>query len=465
MNELRLTILSAIYTFVLVAAVFAESPDVAAALADRAKLPAEQWPSTYYLTLRPHTGQQRTDLERAIKLLVASDSPQPILERCVPVHVSETLLRINLDDLHWSAADWRVVSYTRNPYCPIGEQPLVIRADWLLSELGDLRESDSYNRMMFGGDRLPKTKGDVFNFFGVAENQFQTFGFIEGESGVSVQGTRLIQSLPIPRTWAWITSDVKKLDSKRDPLGTLGSFTPDGQEGIVGLFKQSLTTGQTCGLQWYWLNNAKGEIVAEAPADLVLANPHFRRAPVIAPPGACIQCHRGGGIAFTKDSVREFVKSGANIYANKVKGEQIEASLLTKFDSELRNAGEAFTLGVTLATGCAATDASKSFQDAINQYDLPLNLEQTAAELYSTPEEWTRTLAMTGTLPAPLAALPHGGTVPRASWEELYNASYAAAHGGGGIVVKQQQAVVPADSPALPKATQVRPQQRSGGRR
>lgn len=68
-------------------------------------------------------------------------------------------------------------------------------------------------------------------------------------------------------------------------------------------------------------------------------------------------------------------------------------------------------------------------------------------------------------LPAPLAALPHGGTVPRASWEELYNVSYAAAHGGGAIVVKQPKAEGPADSPALPKATQVRPQPRSGGRR
>lgn len=458
---------SAVFTFIVAAVAFAESPDVAAALADRAKLPPEQWGSTYYLTLRPHTGQQRTDLERAIKLLVASDSSQPILERCVPVHVSETLLRINIDDLRWSYDDWRTVAYTRNPYCPKGDIPLVMRADHLMAQLADAREFDSYTRLMFGGTNLPKTKGDVFKFFGISAEPKQTFGFIEGQSGVSVQGTRLIESFGIPRTFAWVTSDVLKLDKRRDPLENLTGFTPDGQEGIVGLFKLSTTTGDLCALNWYWLNNGKGEIVAEAPGNLVRANPPFRHAEIITQPGACIQCHTLGSIAFSRNEFKEFVKSGANTYTTDTTRRDIEAKLLTNLNQELTQASSQYTLAVTLTCGCPAVDASKSFTAALEEYDAPLTLEKTAAELGVSHVEWTRTLALNGALPARLASLPHGGTIPRAAWEEAYNAAYVAANGGGTIVepatVKAPVVIKPLEKPVAKPVT--KPQQRSGGRR
>lgn len=471
MNPASLTLRTFALVLIIARLAFAQTPDVEAALADRAKLPAELWPSTFYLTLRPQVGQNRTDLERAIKLLVASDSTQPVLERCVPVHVSENLLRINIDDLRWRHEDWKTVAYTRNPYCPIGELPLVVRADWLMAQLSDARESDAYTRLIFGGDNLPKTKDDVFKFFGIGTDPALTFGHIEGKSGVSVQGTRLIESLPIARTRAQITSDVLKLDKARDPLQNLFGFKADGQEGIVAIFKQSITTGDLCALNWYWLNNGKGEVVPEAPGNLVRANPPFRHSEIITPPGACIQCHNQGWIDYTENELRAFINSGANTYASEADKRRIEGKLLSNLKSELERGSNDYTLAVSLACGCAATDASKSFTAALAQYDAPLNLEQTAAELYTSPEEWTRTLALNGTLPARLAALPHGGSIPRATWEEYYNQAYNAAHNGGRIVERpaeiQQTAPVVEKAVETPKAkaAPVQKQQPSRSRR
>lgn len=459
-----LTRFAFVLTLILASVCLAESPDVAAALADRsAHYQPADYPYIAYLSLRPQTGEHRTDLERAIKLAVASDSTQPVLERCVPTHVNESLLRIDLRDLRWTTDDWRKVAYLRNPYSPKGDVPLVIPAAWLLVEMSDARESDTYNRLIFGGDNLPKTKEDVFKFFGVVGNEAQTFGFVEGQSGVSVQGTRLIESLPIPRTWAWITSDVLKLDGRRHPLENLDGFTPDGQEGIIGLFKQSITTGQMCGLQWYWLNNSQGNLVNEAPGNLVLANPHFRKSPIIVPPGACVQCHQQGSIATTNDVVREFIKSGAKIYAHELNTDKIETSRLTSLTGELQRAGDQFTLGVALTCGCAAVDASKSYKAAIDRYDEPLDLEQTAAELDISVDEWTQKLALNGTLTAQLASLAHGGKIARASWEESFIDAYYAVNGGSRLpdVAKEEskpEPVKPVVKPA-PKPAPVRQQQ------
>lgn len=457
MNHFQLIRLSAVMTFVIPLIAFAQTPDIEAAIADRA---AHYSPEDYkyisYLTTRPWTGQQRTDLERAIKLAVASDSIQPVLERCVPVHVNETLLRIDIRDLKWRYEDWYEVAYKRNPYALKGDLPLVVRADWLLSELSDMRDSNTYQLLIFGGDNLPKTKDDVFKFFGIGTNKNQTFGYIEGQSGVSVQGTRLIESLPIARTEAFITSDVKKLDGRRDPLENLFGFKPDGQEGIVGIFKESITTGQQCSLNWYWLNNGDGKLVNEAPGDLVSANPPFRHSSIIATPGACIQCHQQGWQTLTKNELRVYFKSNAQIFQSIKDRDEIERKLLTNLDEELRRATDQFTLAAVLMSGCAAVDASKSYRAAIESYDGRLNLEQTAAELNVSPIEWTQALALNGVLAAGrLASLPHGGTIPREAWEEQWPDAYYATHGGRPLPQEKPKAVEP---------VKAKPQVKSGRR-
>src|SRR4051812_33649247 len=93
--------IAAIATYVFAAAAFADSPDVDAALADlRAHFTPADQPYISYLTLAPHVGAEAVALERALKLVVASDSTQPILDRCVPVHIGGGVFRIDLRDMH-----------------------------------------------------------------------------------------------------------------------------------------------------------------------------------------------------------------------------------------------------------------------------------------------------------------------------------------------------------------------------
>ncbi len=234
MNSARLIRLSAVVTFIVASVAFAESPDVEAALRDRtAHFAPADWPSIYYLTTAPHVGQAAKQLEQALQLTLASASTQQVLQRCQPVAIGGGLFRIDLRDQHWRYEDWVTVASKRNPYS-LGTLPLVVRADWFVEEISDLQESDSYFRLLFGGDKIPKTIDDVRKFFGVDNDPTKRFGMIVGESGVNKQGTRWMESRPISRGYYWQTFDALKLDGNRDPIEHAdGTFAFDGSVRAV----------------------------------------------------------------------------------------------------------------------------------------------------------------------------------------------------------------------------------------
>lgn len=431
--------LSAIVTFVFTAAAFAGNDDADAAVRDRAShfAPAD-WGYIYYITLRPHAGQAAKDLERAIRMVVASTSTQPVLERALPTKVATGLYRIDLRDLNWNYEDWVTVNQ-RNPYA-LGQVPLIVRADWLLVELSDQRESDSGNRLLFGGKNIPKTRDDILKFFKVVNDPALTFGWIEGNSSVSKQLVRLASFLPIARGFASITSDVLKLSTEQDPLEHPdGNFKFDGQEGIIWQFKMSSASGEQGVLPYYWLNDGKGNVIAKANVDLVEDTTHFRGFAEIAPPGSCIQCHINGANNPTKNEFRDLLKSGVKVFANDRKRAELEAFHLLKLDKQISRINEDFGVMVTTATGVSPAESVASFKAAINRYDAPLYLTDAADELGVDAKLLSRVLATNADLPARLASLPHGektdkvdtrGRVPRASWEENYEKVYYATFGG-----------------------------------
>jgi hypothetical protein len=443
---------SAIVTFVFASVVFAGESDVDAAVRDRASHFAEKdWGYIYYLSLHPHAGDAAKDLERAIRLVVASDTTQQVLERAVPVKVTTGLYRIDLRDLGWRYEDWYEVAYKRNPYA-LDQMPLIVRADWLLLEMSDRQDSDTYDRLIFGGNNLPKTDKDVLKFFKVIEDPTLTFGIIEGQSGVSVQGTRRAESLPSPRGYAWRTRDVLKLDERRDPVEHPDGNSPfDGSEGIIGMPKLSITTGKRGTLQWYWLNNGKGELVSRAPVDLVRDSTRFRHLDEIRRAGSCIQCHTEGLNSFTRNEFKELIKAGVNIFANEKDRQLLEAFHLSDLKTEISRANDDFQSMVELACGCKSADAVKSFTAAVNRYDAPLSLQDTAEELNVDAKLWTQVLSTNVDLPARLASLPHGGKIPRVAWEEGFRPAFYATHGGQPIkrqVDAQQQAKPAEKQPA-----------------
>lgn len=393
------------------------------AMDHRATLPEAEQKVTVYLSLLPAEGDEQADLATAAKLMVASASRQPIIEYCTPLQLGPApVMAINLDRLQWDVKDF-VKVLSRYPYDE-SEFPLVIRADWMLRELADGSESDAYRRLLCGtreGELLAK-RDDVLKLFGVADKRVLTFGLVEGQSGVSRQGVRLIESRPILRGYCWITSDVLELTQEKDPLENLDrKFDFDGQEIIIGFPKISLATGDRGVAQAYMLANGAGEIVNEAPVDLVEDSTRFRGNAVIVAPGSCVQCHASGLNRTTLNDYREYLATGAQAYASEKQLLDIQTFYGASVDSEIAYANELYARFVTVVCAMTPEKASAAFKRSIERYDRDLDLAATAIELDTDPANWRNAIAVSGVAGgARLSGLAHGRTIPREAWEQQY---------------------------------------------
>lgn len=402
-----------------------------AALAHRQQFPPEEWGYHYYLSCAAAAPEHQADLAVATRLMVASSSLQPIVERCTPQHVTPTLLHIDLRDLQWSATDWAKV-LAEYPYSD-AHLPLVVRADWLLLQLSDQTEGDAYFRLLFGGARIPKQRDDWLDLLNVSRERGKgfdalRFGLIESESGVAKQPARWMENHPTLGGYAWGTRDVLEVRRDTDPLENPdGGFAHDGEEWIVGIPKVDIASGDRGALQVYALANGAGRIVEEAPVDLVEDSTLFRSQRAVRNPGSCVQCHAGGLNAPTTNDFRQLIADGVDVVflGDKAKQDQIEAFHLGRVEQSLERANEDFQAIVRRVTGVDSTAATKAFKAAVNRHDAPLDLAATARELGATPDDWRRAIGyastQTSTLPARVAGLAHGRTITRTAWEDTYH--------------------------------------------
>lgn len=434
------------------------------ALADRAKnFPNEDdWDYIFYVSMFPSVGEDAKQLRRAIKLVIASDSVQPVIERCAGVDVGEGLLRFDLRDLDWRVEDWYTVAYRRNPYA--NEMPLVVRADWLLLEMSDLSESDTYNLLISKGKGF-KTRDDVFKFFRVGNDAKLNYGIIEGKSGVSVTGRRRIESRPVLGTgdlFVFRTEDVEKLTNERDAIENPTGNSPfDAEEGIIAIFKMSAVTGDRGLLQWYYLANGLQKIIDRADPRIVTDTNRCRGFVDIHNPCACILCHAEGLKDTTRNQLRYLKDGKVPLFLKEKNIDIVEAALLSNINKPIRRYQDSFQTMVELACNADSKTVATNFNQCLKRYDADLNLEQTASELDVIIEEWGHTIGVNGTLPANLSALVadipvaggkiEHGTVPRAAWEQDFIKAYSAVHGGPPIkeVVKK----LPVPPPKKPTTT------------
>lgn len=428
-------LMHALLAILLIPLVAAQPADVSAALADRANYSAADHPYLFYLSAAEVEESARLDLALATRLMVASSSRQPILERCLPQPVGDWAYRIDLRDLHWDHAQWAQV-LKKYPYNrPSHALPLVVRADWLLAQLSDQQESDAYQRLLYGAN-VPKTRDDALKALGVdtasgtATPDYRNFGMIEGDSKVAVNKVRWIENRPVTRGYAWGTRDVTTVETGKDPLENLtGDFKHDGEEWIIGIPKTSTKTGARGALQVYFLANGAGELVARAPVDLVVDSARFRGLTEIRSPGSCIVCHSTGlNPVSEKNELRELLDSGVQAHALlKEVPAQLEAFHLAELDNEIKRNCEDFATAVTAVTGEEPDAAAAAFKRAIERFDAPLDLESTARELGVTADRWRDALAYASAngiaLSARLAGLPHGRTITREAWEEQFHAA------------------------------------------
>ena len=406
------------------AALVVTAGDEAAASLDRQQFSPEHWPYLYYVsTAAADSHEARESQNTALRLVLPSLSRQPVLERCLPTKVSDTLSRIDLRHMQWNVYDWqKIIGHGRYPYST-SAIPLVLRADWLLVELTDEQEADAYYTLVFGV--RSKTRDEALKILGVDGNAGLRFGLIEGASGVAKQGTRWIENRPVSRGYAWGTFDVLNLASDRDPLERPDAVLKhDGEEWIIGLPKIHLASGTRGALQVYFLANGQGNVVDRAPVDLVEDSTEFRGYREIRAAGSCINCHQRGLNWPTRNEVRETIAAGVDLKAVYPNNEAIEAFHLSDVEKEIRRNNEDFAAIVQLACGCTPAAASAAYQSAVTRYDEPVTLERAAAELYVQPEVLKLAIALANRdgydLGPRFPALAHGQSIPRDSFEERY---------------------------------------------
>lgn len=399
-----------------------QATDVATASLDRSQFPQQDWGDYYYVSVSPVEQSKQGELLTALRLILPSVSRQPVLERCLPVQVSPTLVRVGLADMQFDQRTW-LDMLARNPYS-YSKNPLVIRGDWLLLQLTDCQESDTYYRLVFGG-KAPKTRDEALKNLGVDFDKSLRYGLIEGNSGVSVSGVRWLENRPISRGYLWGTRDSVVIDGDTDPLEHLtGGFEHNGEEYIAGVRKVHLGTGTQGVLQVYFLANGQGKIVNRAPVDLVRDATQFRGLDEIRNCGSCVQCHDQGLNLPSTNELRRLIQDGVDIYTDKQSQQDIEAFHLANITNELKRSRDDYQAIVKLATGVESVEATACLKRSIQGYDADLDIGICANELGVDLEEFRSALAFgsaTGDkLGARLSDLAHGGTIPRAAWEQKY---------------------------------------------
>ena len=270
-----------------------------------------------YITLT-HLANACTD-EKAMKVyrqgvikLLNSLSRSPDVVRFTPIDPGETIIRVNLDELGWTADDWETIlkSY---PY--------------------KMQPDTSYKNLLVSAtdSKMPYVRGDWFAFTASRPGMYEKllklapdFNKLAKEEGVDIEANlqrfiaqraafqvsgvsrnnRMIERHPSRNGYFWTSYDFAGNKGKQNlyehPLGPKGenAFKHDGGETIFSLPN---------GFQAYYLNTADGKALNTGPTNIV----QDKRAKDLAVTNgiSCMGCHEFGMIK-AKDEVRKIALGG-----------------------------------------------------------------------------------------------------------------------------------------------------------
>jgi hypothetical protein len=418
---------------ILASLLLAVHPEADAAFRDRALLPYEQQNNAVYLSLSEVVPAERDNLEAILKFVVPSLSHKPYLGDQIPARVPNTnLLRLDLSGLGWEKSWPEVIQKYYVPlYRPdlAGTKgvPLVVNGLWFAACMMDSQLTGDSQYLLLYGKPLANTN-EFRSFWTANGNPDLTFGRIEGQSGVSVELTRLIENLPTAnRGYFWQTFDSRKVAGASDPLENLAKrpIKHDASELIAAIPKHY--AGKSGTLQAYFLANEKGERQEKAPADIV-TDTTLVRGVEIRNTVSCISCHEEGIRHPTLDQYKEYILSGARVYAKeKALQQEIDRYLNSPIAKEIIRNNEDYEAGLVLVNGLTSLQNARLFRQFVRLYDAPVSPEQAALEMYMTTEEWRLALgnySRTGQLSGRLALMAQGQTISRKQWEENQPLAY-----------------------------------------
>jgi hypothetical protein len=270
-----------------------------------------------YITLT-HLANACTD-EKAMKVyrqavikLLNSLSRSPDVVRFTPIDPGETIIRVNLDELGWTSADWDTIlksypykmqpdtSYKNLLVSSTDSKMPYVRADWFAFTASRPGMYEKLLKLAPDFNKLAKDEGvDI-------EANIQKF--IAQRAGFQVSGVsrnnRLIERHPSRSGYFWTSYDFagNKGDQSlyEHPLGPKGknAFKHDGGESIFSLPN---------GFQAYYLNTADGKSLNVGPTNIV----QDKRAKDLAVTNgiSCMGCHEFGMIK-AKDEIRKIALGG-----------------------------------------------------------------------------------------------------------------------------------------------------------
>lgn len=421
----------------LISIILAAGSDSDLAFADLSRLPPEQQQVTVYLTTSVVAPEYREILAKECAYVAASLSSKSYLADQLPYAIAGTnLLRLDLAGLGWEKTWAGVVAQhyvpTYRPDLAHAKQvPLVVSGLWFVAALTDPEMTkDAQYKLLYGTP--PKTEGDFKRFWQVNDKVDLNFGRIEGSSGVNVQLTRLLENHATAiRTYSWQTFDSKFVAGQTDPLENLVVRPPkhDASELIVGIPKYLGSRFGT--LHAFFLSDGKGNRQEKAPADIVTDSTQTRGVEIKNFIG-CVGCHSEGLRPPNLDQYREYILSGARIYAYKKADQQeIDRYLDSPIAKELLKNNADFAEGVAMCNGLTPQANSQAFRQMVALWDAPVDLKQAALELHSEPDELKLALgnySRSGSLSGRLSLLTQNGRISRQQWESNFGLAQKAVH-------------------------------------
>lgn len=379
-------------------------------------------PHIRYLTFHGARRDHLRDWDSTVKFAVVSASPAELIDHHVPVRLKGTVVyRLHLDRLQWDIKQFLAV-LEKYPYG--GHNPLVINGPWFVTQISDTRNSDALYRLLYG-DKAPKTDDDFLAFWGFdkAQQQGQSFGWVETKSQVSKQATRFVEHFNARGLSLWRTKDVLKVTGDTDPLEHLdGNFKHDGRELIAQFVKTSLSRGARGAAQAYLLANGEGKVVQEAPVQLVEDYKRTFGQCAIVNHASCATCHEQGMQMPSENGVAGYLRAGVRLYAfDQGKQEAIESFHLTDAIRQLERDNENYAVFIKCCNGLTPPENAIAYGKSLKRYRLDLELLDAARELYVEPEQLRLALGWAGAngieIGGRLSGLAHGRTIPRDQFE------------------------------------------------
>lgn len=398
-------------------------------VADLSRLPNARKKGTRYLTLT-HLKNACVD-DTAMKVyrqgavkLINSLSRSSDVVRLETIDPEESILRLNLDDLGWDAADWdevlAVYPYNLQPESDFrsvltaatGTQLPYVRADWFAFAAA---QPPLYDKLLKLPDTFPAlakeqgvdVEGNIRRFLA------QRSGF--QRSGVS-QNNRMIERHASRTGYFWTSYDFAGNRGRQSffehPLGPGGKdgFQHDGGETIFSLPN---------GFQGYYLNTADGRKLDKGPTSIV--RDLSRKDLAVTNGISCMGCH-DQGIRKAKDEVRQVVLSGRSfdrrtreaveaLYVPTEKMDQVLEADTRRFHDAMHRAGLEPNLklnGVEMITALA------------KRYEDDVDLTLAAAELGMSKEDFEEAAKDADRKLRPLIRRLQQGSIPRDQFENNF---------------------------------------------